>query len=140
VPLATRVAVSGNWTFLDARYTRQTIASEDASEPPAVVDGMRVYNTAKYVGDAAVELVPSAGWRLRVGGSFVGPYSPFDEPGVVVAPYGLLHVGGMVTVRGTELDVGIRNVLDRAYPDVVAGHVVAPGQPRSLVVSARHAL
>ena len=140
VPLATRAALSGNWTFLDARYTHQTLASEDETEPPAVVDGMRVYNTAKYVGDAALELVPSASLRFRVGGSFVGPYSPFDEPGVVVAPYGLLHVGGMATVRGIELDFGVRNVLDRKYPDVVAGHIVAPGQPRSVFVSARHAM
>lgn len=140
VPLARRAALSGNWTFLDARYTHQTLASEDETEPPAVVDGMRVYNTAKYVGDAALELVPSALLRLRVGGSFVGPYSPFDEPGVVIAPYGLLHVGGMATIRGIELDFGVRNVLDRKYPDVVAGHIVAPGQPRSVFVSARHSM
>jgi len=139
-PLATRAAFSGNWTFLDARYTHQTLASEDETEPPAVVDGIRVYNTAKYVGDAALELVPRASLRLRVGGSFVGPYSPFDEPGVVLAPYGLLHVGGTATVRGLDLDFGVRNVLDRRYPDVVAGHIVAPGQPRSVFVSLRHAM
>ena len=141
MPLAPRVAFSGDWTFLDARYTQLTAASEsDPTAPPVVLDGVRVYNTAKYVGDAAIELAPARALRLRVSGNFLGPYSPFDEPGVVLAPYGLLHVGGTMTVRGTELDVGIRNVLDRAYPELVAGHIVAPGQPRSFFVTARHVL
>ena len=140
-PLAPRVAFSGDWTFLDARYTRQTLAAEgDTTAPPVVLDGLRVYNTAQYVGDAAVELMPALAWRLRVSGNFVGPYSPFDEPGVVLAPYGLLHIGGSVTLRRTELDFGIRNVLDRAYPELVAGHIVAPGQPRSFFLSVRREL
>ncbi len=139
-PLASRLALSGNWTFLDARYTQQTLASEDPSAPPIVLNGVRVYNTAQYVGDVAMEFVPAHAWRLRVSGNFVGPYSPFDEPGVVLAPYGLLHVGGSVMLRGTELDFGIRNMLDRAYPELVAGHIVAPGQPRSIFLSARHTL
>jgi hypothetical protein len=38
-----------------------------------------------------------------------------------------------------ELDVGVRNVLDRAYPELVAGHVVSPGQPRALFFTIRTA-
>jgi outer membrane receptor protein involved in Fe transport len=105
-----------------------------------VLDGLRVFNTARYVGDAALEVVPAAAWRLRVTANFVGDYSPFDEPGVQLAPYGLLHLGGTWNVRGTEIDFGVRNLLDRAYPEVVAGHIVSPGQPRSVFVSARYRL
>jgi len=139
-PVAPRVTLSGNWTFLDARYKQQTLEPEDPSEPPAVLDGLRVYNTAKYVGDAALEYSPAPAWRLRLSGNFVGPYSPFDEPGVLLPAYGLLHLGGIAMVRGTEIDFGIRNLLDRAYPELVAGHIVAPGQPLSFFVTARRML
>ena len=140
LPIARRAAFSGDWTILDARYTSETVEPEDggSNEPPMVLDGFRVFNTAKYVGDAALELAPSRAWRLRLNANFVGPYSPFDEPGQLLAPYALLHVGGTWTVRGTEIDFGVRNVLDRAYPEVVAGHIVAPGEPRSVFVSARY--
>lgn len=142
VPIVRRAAFSGDWTFLDARYTSETAVSEDAEpgEPPMVLDGLRVFNTAKYVGDAALEIAPAQSWRVRVTGNFVGPYTPFDEPGQQLAPYGLLHVGGTWSIRDTEIDFGVRNVLDRAYPEVVAGHVVSPGQPRSIFVSAKYRL
>ena len=140
IPLAAPVSASGDWTFLDARYRHLTAVAEDGDEPPATLDGLRVYNTARYVGSAAIELAPrGAAWRLRASGNWVGPYSPFDEPGVVLGAYGLLHAGATVRLHGAaggahgaELDLGVRNLLDRAYPEVVAGHVVAPGQPRSL--------
>jgi outer membrane receptor protein involved in Fe transport len=138
--VARRAVFSGDWTLLDARYTSETAVPEDADpdEPPMVLDGLRVFNTARYVGDAALELAPAAAWRLRVAANFVGKYSPFDEPGELLAPYGLLHAGGTWSVRGTEIDFGVRNILDRAYPEVVAGHIVSPGQPRSVYVSARY--
>jgi len=137
LPVTARAAFSGDWTFLDARYTSQTAEPEDGGGPPMVLNGLRVFNTAKYVGDATLEIAATSALQVRIGGNFVGPYSPFDEPGEVRAPYGLLHLGGAWTVRGTELDFGIRNLLDRAYPEIVAGHIVAPGQPRSVVLSAR---
>ncbi len=141
VPVTSRAAFSGDWTFLDARYTSETLASEnDLTAPPVVLDGLRVYNTSKYVGTAALDFVATPALRLRASGNFVGPYSPFDEPGVTLAPYGLLHLGGTTTVRGTDIDFGVRNVLDRAYPELVAGHIVSPGQPRSFVVSVRREL
>lgn len=137
VPVTTVVRTSGEWTFNDARYTHQTIASEDG-DPPAVVDGLRVYNTAQYVGAATVEWAPRGGdWRTRLGGNWVGPYSPFDEPGVVLGGYGLLHVTLSKHLLGADADIAVRNVLDRAYPELVAGHLVAPGQSRALSISVR---
>lgn len=47
-----------------------------------------------------------------------------------------MHVGSIVSLTSqASLDVGVRNVLDRVYPEVVAGHIVAPGEPRSAYVT-----
>ena len=106
-----------------------------------VLNGLRVYNTSKYLGDAAIDLSRGgAPWRIRVSGNWVGDYSPFDEPGVVLGGYGLAHVSGAWTFRSLEADVGVRNVFDRAYPELVAGHIVSPGQPRTVYVSLRAAV
>jgi outer membrane receptor protein involved in Fe transport len=138
LPLASRrVVASGEWTFNDARYRSLTAVPEDGGSP-VVLNGYRVFNTSKYVGTAQLDLAPlGAPWRFRVGGNWVGPYSPFDEPGVVLGSYGLAHVSAAWLWRSLEADVGVRNVFDRAYPEIVAGEVVAPGEPRSLFVSVR---
>ncbi|HEY0776588.1 MAG TPA: TonB-dependent receptor [Gemmatirosa sp.] len=140
---ATRVgvALSGDWTFNDARYRTATVAPDDGGAP-AVLDGLRVYNTSKYVGLAALDVAPaSRAWRARISGTFNGPYSPFDEPGIVTGAWALLHVSGAVRVpglgRAAELGVGVRNVFDRRYPELIAGGVVSPGQPRAFEVSLR---
>jgi outer membrane receptor protein involved in Fe transport len=133
MPVGHAASVSADWTFLDARYRHFTVASDDATAPPDVLDGVRVYNTSKYVGTAAIDITPaSTWWRLRLAGNWVGPYSPFDEPGVVLGAYGLAHVSGIIQWRELRLELGVRNVFDRAYPELVAGHVIDPGQPRAL--------
>ena len=76
--------------------------------------------------------------RVRLGGNWVGPYSPFDQPGVVLGAYGLAHVSVAVpfgTPNSLSLDLGVRNIFDHAYPELVAGGIVSPGQPRSLSVA-----
>ncbi|HEY7237238.1 MAG TPA: TonB-dependent receptor [Gemmatimonadaceae bacterium] len=139
VPVTAAANVTANWTFLDARYQHITaVSEEDETEPPAVLDGLRVYNTAKYIGTAALEIAPlRAWWSVRLAGNWVGPYSPFDEPGVVLGSYGLAHVSGSAQWRAVRLEVGVRNVFDRAYPELIAGHVVDPGQPRALFTTLR---
>lgn len=138
MPLAShRASLSGEWTFNDARYRSLTAVPEDGGAP-VVLNGYRVFNTSKYVGAAQLELAPpGAPWRVRVSGNWVGPYSPFDEPGVVQAGYGLAHASIGWSWRTVEADVGVRNVFDRPYPEIVAGEVVAPGQPRSVFVTVR---
>jgi outer membrane receptor protein involved in Fe transport len=136
LPMGNQVGVSGNWTFNDARYRSTVVVSDDGDA--VVLNGLRVYNTAKYVGTSAFDLSPiGQPWRVRVSGNWVGPYSPFDEPGAVLGGYGLAHVSGAWTLRRAELEAGVRNVFDRAYPEVVAGGVVSPGEPRTLFVSVR---
>ena len=133
IPFTRTVLLTTNWTFLDARYRHLTAVSEEGTEPPAVLDGLRVYNTARYVGAAALDLGPARSWwRLRLAGNWVGPYSPFDEPGEVLGAYGLAHVSGSAQWGVVRLEVGVRNVFDRAYPELVAGHLVDPGQPRAV--------
>ena len=130
--------LSGDWTFNDARYRSLALAPEGGDEPPAVLNGLRVYNTSKYLGIAALDVGPTAGaWALRASGTFNGPYSPFDEPGVVLGGYGLLTLGGTLRLRPVEIDAGVRNVFDRPYPELVAGHIVSPGQPRMLQLTLR---
>jgi outer membrane receptor protein involved in Fe transport len=134
-PIASVGTFTADWTFLDARYRSLTV-EDDAGL--LALDGLRVYNTATYVGAAAYTLAPiAAKWRVRVAGNWVGRYAPFDEPGVLLGGYGLMHLSGTAILGAVELDVGVRNVLDRAYPELVAGHIVSPGQPRALFVTIR---
>lgn len=137
VPLVRGAAtLSGDWTFNDARYRSLAAEPEDGGGPPAVLDGRRVYNTSKYLGTIGAEVAPrDRPWRARVSGDWVGGYSPFDRPGEVLAGYGIAQVSAGWTFRAVRADVGVRNIFDRAYPELVAGDVVSPGQPRTLYVS-----
>jgi len=137
VSLSTRpmhgVTVGGDWTFNDARYQRLITVDGDT------LDGARVFNTAKYVGTVALDLSPTAApWNVRVSSNIVGPYSPFDEPGVVLPAYGLLHLSGGLRLGNERLQLGVRNVLDRSYPELRAAGFVSPGQPRSVFGSVEH--
>jgi outer membrane receptor protein involved in Fe transport len=129
------VTTDGEWTFTDARY-RSLVAVPEEGGAPIVLNGLRVFNTSKYVGAVGVELaIPSTSYRIRVAGNWVGPYSPFDRPGVVLPGYGLAHVSAEWNVGKFVIDAGMRNVFDRAYPELAAGRLVAPGQPRTMYVS-----
>ena len=122
-----------NVTFNDAKYRRLVTGDGDT------LSGARVFNTAKYLGSAALELTPTgAAWFAQVGTNFVGPYTPFDEPAVELRPYALLHLSGGYSVGRALLQVGIRNALDHAYPELRAGGFVVPGQPRTVYGTARY--
>jgi outer membrane receptor protein involved in Fe transport len=132
--LSNGLALRTDWTFNDARY-RQLVASHSTN-----LAGRRVFNTAKYVGTIRLELAPpQARWQLGISSNLVGPYSPFDEPGVVRPAYGLVHVSGGATLGAARLEVGVRNVLDHAYRELEAGGFVSPGQPRSVYGTLRYA-
>jgi outer membrane receptor protein involved in Fe transport len=137
VSLALRPSASltlqADWTFLDARYERLVTADGDT------LAGARVFNTAKYVGVASAVVAPrSRAWRAQVSLNAVGPYSPFDEPGVVLPAYALVHLSGTLRIApGDELEFGVRNLFNRAYPELRAGGYVSPGAPRSLFLGLR---
>ena len=125
--------LTSDWTFTDARYLRLVTEGGDT------LNGARVYNTARFVGTAAAELSPPGrAWSLRVATNVVGPYSPFDAPGVVLPTYALLHISvGLAIPHLGQLEMGVRNLLDRSYPELRAGSFVTPGQARTVVATLR---
>lgn len=130
---APAVQVSADWTFTDAKYQQLITADGDT------LNGARVFNTAKYVGTVAVNFAPPQSiWRLRVSSNVLGPYSPFDEPGVVLPAYALVHLSGGIRLGTAQFELGVRNVLDRVYPELRAGGFVTPGQPRAAFGSVRY--
>ena len=138
-PVSKSLTLAGDWTFNDARYRRRITRPDD---DPTVVDtlsGERVFNTAKYVGSAALQWAPPGSpWSVRVSTNAVGPYSPFGEPGVVLPAYALLHASATRKIGKAELEVGVRNLLDKEYPELVAGGLVAPGQPIAVIGTVRY--
>jgi outer membrane receptor protein involved in Fe transport len=133
---STDVTLHTEWTFTDARYRQLVTAGGDT------LDGAPVFNTARYVGTADLTYTaPALGWRAGIGVNAVGPYSPFDAPGVVLPAYALLRVSGGVRVApGDYLEIGVRNVFNRAYPELRAAAFVTPGQPRSVYAALRTGL
>jgi len=134
--IAKPVTVSTDWTINDAKY--RSFTTEDGD---VLKDEVRVFNTARYVGIAAIAVSqPTSGvWTVRLSTNVVGPYTPFDEePGFEVPAYALLHLSGRVRFAKADLEVGVRNLLDREYPELRAGGFVAPGQPRSLFANLRY--
>lgn len=131
------LTLSTDWTLNDAKY--RSFETEDGD---VLKDEVRVFNTARYVGVAALAFAPVAddAWLLRLSTNVVGPYTPFDEePGFELPAYALLHLSGRVRVAKVDIELGVRNVLDREYPELRAGGFVAPGQPRSLFANVRYA-
>jgi outer membrane receptor protein involved in Fe transport len=136
LPISSAGRLSGDWTFNDARYRSLATVPEDGGGSPVVLNGLRVYNTSKYLGTIIADLSPrDAPWRVRVSGNWAGGYSPFDRPGVVLPGYGIAHVSAGWAFASFRADLGVRNLFDRAYPELVAGDVVSPGQPRAVYLS-----
>jgi len=127
------VQVAADWTITQARYL--DFVTPDGDD----LSGTPVFNTAKYVGVTSVDVArPGAVWHLRASSNIVGPYTPFDEPGVSVPAYALFHLSGDVRVGPATFEFGLRNLFDKAYAELRAGGFVAPGQPRTLYAGLRY--
>ncbi len=137
------VQLTADWTFQDARYTSNTTVAVDSADGGVAyvdLDGLRVYNTSKYVGVAALEFEPpESPWRVRLSTDATGPYSPFDEPGVVLPGYALFNLSGGVKVGDAQFEVEFRNMFDTAYRELEAGGLISPGEPRGVYGSVRYA-
>ncbi len=134
---------TADFTFTDAKYGRfVTTETDTLTQLPVPLDrsGTRVFNTARYVGAFALRLGPPAAiWHARVSANVVGPYTPFgEEPGLELSSYGLVHLNGGIRLGTVLLDLGVRNILDHAYPELRAGGFVSPGVPRTFYGSARY--
>jgi outer membrane receptor protein involved in Fe transport len=127
------IRVRGHGTVTDAKYRQLVTAGGE------VLNGARVFNTARFVAAGTVEVAPErARWYAGVGTNIVGPYTPFDEPGVQLTTYALLHLTGGIRVGQAEVGLGVRNILDQHYTEVRAGGFVSPGQPRSVGGTVRY--
>ena len=127
------LGLSADWTLNDAKYLDFITESGDT------LGGRPIFNTARYVGSASIDLAPPRGsWNVRLATNAVGPYTPFDEPDTRLSPYALLHLSGGVTVAGAHVELGIRNLLDRHYPELRAGGFVSPGDPRAFYLTLSH--
>jgi len=127
------IRIRGRGTVTDAKYRQ--LVTEDGD----TLNGARVFNTAKFVASGNVEVAPEGAiWRAGVGTNVVGPYTPFDEPGVELPTYALMHLTGGVRIGQAEVDIGVRNLLDTHYTEVRAGGFVSPGQPRSVYGTVRY--
>src|SRR5581483_4706525 len=99
-----------------------------------------IFNTSKYVGSAALDIsIPKQIWTARIGTTFNGPYTPFEEKGVLRPGYALFNVEGSVRMyKLTYLSVGVRNLLDTRYRELESGAQVTPGQLQTAYVTVRY--
>jgi iron complex outermembrane receptor protein len=122
-----------SWTFTDAKYRQ--LVTEDGD----TLSGARIFNTARYVGTAAIEVTsPTTKVFARLATNVVGPYTPFDLPGVELPAYALVHLTGGIRFGGLLLEAGVRNLFDQKYPELRAGDFVSPGQPISAYGTVRY--
>jgi outer membrane receptor protein involved in Fe transport len=127
------IRLRGRGTVTDAKY-RQLVTAQGV-----VLNGGRVFNTAKFVAAGNLEVAPEGDtWHAGVATNVVGPYTPFSEPGVELATYALVHLTGGMRIGPAEVDIGVRNLLDHHYVEVRAGGFVSPGQPRSVYGTVRY--
>jgi iron complex outermembrane receptor protein len=127
------VRVASTWTFTDGKY--EHLITEDGD----TLSGSQIYNTAKYVGTLALEVSPQGTiWQFRIGSNFTGPYAPFDEPGVLLPSYAVFYVSAELHYANVLIDLGLRNLFDKAYPELRAGGFVEPGQPRSACATLKY--
>jgi outer membrane receptor protein involved in Fe transport len=124
------VLLSTNFTVVDAKYTRYYDTDVDID-----YSGRPVFNTSKFVGDAALEVhPPRAIWQWRLGTNFQGKYTPFEEAvGLYRPAFALFYTSGGVQLRpDAHLEIGIRNLLNTQYRELESGYFVTPGQPISV--------
>jgi outer membrane receptor protein involved in Fe transport len=119
------VMLHADFTILDGFYTHFIDPNDgnDYSHTP-------IFNTSKYTGEARVDFeLPGQIWVAQVGANFQGPYTPFEEPGILRPAYLLLNVAGGVKVFGnSEITLGVRNLLDTRYRELESGGQGTPGQ------------
>jgi outer membrane receptor protein involved in Fe transport len=124
------VQLLANVTVLDAKYTRYFDADAGID-----YSGQPVFNTSKFVGNAAVQIMPAHSiWRLRLDANFQGRYTPFEEAiGLTRPAFALFNASAGVRIRqNAHLDVGVRNLLNTQYRELESGYFVTPGEPTAV--------
>lgn len=135
VPIAAGVAARTDFTILNGYYTHFVNPDDNVD-----YSGMPIFNTSRYVGSASLAWEPPrSDWFGEVGGNLQGPYTPFEEPGIVRPTYLLLDASVGYRIKGgTEVTVSGRNLLGATYRELESGGQVTPGQSRTLYAGVRH--
>jgi outer membrane receptor protein involved in Fe transport len=122
---------------LSGRYAD---AHDDHNQPsggPAVQSPKQdVPGVARYLGQAAVEVPLWGSLRGRVEGHLTGPYVPIGEPDATTGAYATLDASIAYPIGDTlRLDLEVRNLFDRVYPETRSSGYVSPGTPRSIAIA-----
>ena len=129
------LSVSTEFTILHGFYTHFIDPNDgvDYTSTP-------IFNTSKYVGSAALDLgIPGGFWNGRIGATFNGPYTPFEEKDILRPGFVLFNVeGGVRVYRNTRLMVGVRNALNTRYRELESGGQVTPGQLQAAYATVRY--
>jgi outer membrane receptor protein involved in Fe transport len=131
------ITATTDFTILHAFYTHFIEAGDTGT---INFSGSPVFNTSKYTGSAFVNIaLPSQIWEAHVGANFQGPYTPFEELGILRPGFVLFNIAGGVRVTPrTKLMIGVRNLFDTTYREVEAGGQATPGQPRSVYATVQY--
>lgn len=99
-----------------------------------------IFNTSKYAGVLALDMnIPGQIWEGRVSTTFNGPYTPWEERGLLRPGYALFNIeGGLRVYRNTHVLLGVRNLLDTRYRELESGGQVTPGQSQTLYATVRY--
>ncbi len=123
------ISADASFTVLNAFYTHFINPDDnvDYSHTP-------IFNTSRYVGAMHVDFEkPKQIWVGQIGATFQGPYTPFEEPGIVRPGFALFSLAGGVNLsERVQLLVGVRNLLDVRYRELESGGQTAPGQGRTI--------
>jgi outer membrane receptor protein involved in Fe transport len=129
------LAFSTEFTILHAFYTHFIDPNDgvDYTSTP-------IFNTSKYVGSTAFDLgIPGGIWTGRVGATFNGPYTPFEEKGILRPGYVLFNVeGGVRVYRNTRLLLGVRNLLNTRFRELESGGQATPGELQTAYATVRY--
>lgn len=128
-------------TLTDAVLSGRYADAHDDHNQPATGSGVvspnqDVPGVARYLGQAAIETGLWGALRGRIEGRVTGPYVPIGEPDVETDPYATLDASLSYPIRDyLRLDLEVRNLLDRVYPETRSSGYVSPGAPRSISIA-----
>lgn len=128
----TRAQLSGQ--YADAHHDHGDDGSgEPAPEGVEPASGQRVPGIARYLAQLSAAFPLREGIEGRVEWRVTGPCVPVGESGVTTNSFSLLDLGVAFPIRGRFLvDLEVRNVLDKVYPEMRSSGYVNPGAPRSI--------
>jgi outer membrane receptor protein involved in Fe transport len=139
VSLVRGAMLYGRGTVTDAVLSgRYADAHDDHNQPGAgtgVGESPRqdVPGIADYLGQVALESPLFGGLTGRVEWRVTGPYVPIGEPDARTDPFSTLDAALGYPIRdGVRVEMELRNVLNRVYPEMRSSGYVSPGSPRTI--------